>query len=86
MKVAQKQRGTARFRRYELVSVSKFRNGGAIPPVSEGLFWCLVFDMFLAQFDLKENQSSSLRRLGAMRAAEPAALPNGRDRIICGDP
>jgi hypothetical protein len=27
-----------------------------------------------------------VRRLGAMRAAEPAALPNGRDRIICGDP
>ena len=27
-----------------------------LPPVSAGLFWCLVFDVFLAQFDLKENQ------------------------------
>jgi hypothetical protein len=33
-------------------------------------------------FSARNPASSALRRLGAMRAAEPAALPNGRDRII----
>ena len=52
-------RGTARFRRYELVSVCEIfaMEAPLLPPVSAGLFSCLVFDVFLAQFDLKENQS-----------------------------
>ena len=41
-------------------------------------FWCLVFDVFLAQFDLKENQSKSFAagsayaRSGASSVAERA--------------
>ena len=49
------------------------------PPVSAGLFWCLVFDVFLAQFDLKENQSKLFAaaarryaRSGARSVAERA--------------
>src|SRR3954469_15006136 len=45
MKVAQKPRGTARFRRYELVSVCGISAMEApfLPPVSAGLFLCLAF-------------------------------------------
>ena len=50
-----------------------------LPPVSAGLFWCLVFDVFLAQFDLKENQSKLFAaaarryaRSGARSVAERA--------------
>ena len=45
MKVTQKSRRTARFRRYELVSVcgNLAMEAPFLPPVSAGLFWCLVF-------------------------------------------
>jgi hypothetical protein len=51
----------------------------ATSPVSAGLFWCLVFDVFLAQFDLKQNQSKLFAaaarryaRSGASSVAERA--------------
>ena len=59
-----------------------------LPPVSAGLFFVSRFLMcsWLNSISRRTRASCSLRRLGAMRAAEPAALPNGRDRIIYGDP
>jgi hypothetical protein len=89
MKVAQKPRGTARFRRYELVSVCgirQWRRHSCL--LSPRAFFGVSFLMcsWLNSISRRTRASCSLRRLGAMRAAEPAALPNGRDRIIYGDP
>jgi hypothetical protein len=90
MKVAQKQRGTARFRRYELVSVSKFRNGGAIPPVSEGLFWCLVFGALLpvrtgvlpCRHDPRPHRGETYKSADTSRTAAPFAMLNPEQRAV----
>ena len=61
-KAARSARGTASFRRYELVSVCGIRamESPFLPPVSADLFWCLVFDVLLV--------SSALRLCGAHHA------------------
>ena len=62
--------------------MAQFPEFSATSPVSAGLFWCLVFDEFLAQFDLKENQSklfaAAARRYARSGASSVAkrARPN----------
>ena len=68
--------------------MAQFPEFWATSPVSAGLFWCLVFDVFLAQFDLKENQSKLFAaaarryaRSGASSVAE-RARPNHLRRSV----
>ena len=66
MKVAQKPRGIARFRRYELVRVRNLAmEAPFLPPVSAGLFWCLVFGALLgtAQPSTLESAAYSALKL-----------------------
>jgi hypothetical protein len=87
MKVRPKLRRTARFRRYELVSVcgNLAMEAPFLPPVSAGLFWCLVLHEPLTRLASQRRCSPACprKRTSGLRVNESTRLglaPHASDR------